>query len=133
LGAAWEWTPYDIEGSLEENLDDEVRRRAQAAAQSGRLVRISEEPPLYVFMGEHGDHLVVGGVYCTCEAFYYSTLRGRPGCYHVYAARLGGGHARSLNLDLDTLITVVSEILNAGFSPTLRRVLYTPPSSEQPG
>jgi predicted nucleic acid-binding Zn finger protein len=133
LGAEWEWSPYDIDEFLEENLDEETKRRAVAAARSGRLVRISDSPPLYIFMGEHGDHIIVDGVYCTCEAFYFSSLRGRPHCYHVYAARLEGGSAKTVDLDVDEVIEVVEEVMNVGFSVTLRKILYTTGLGEESG
>lgn len=117
----------DIESLIPEAPPPDVGRRAEWGAASGRLVRIADDPPVYVFMGEHGDHIVVGGVYCSCEAFKYSLLRGRPGCYHVYAARLHGGLARRISAGRGEVESIIYEVVTAGFSPTLRRLIYVDP------
>lgn len=121
--ASVEWEPRDIEEAISAGLTRDMEKRALAAAHSGRLVRIHDEPPIYVYMGEHGDHVIVGGVFCSCEAFYFSHLRGKPGCYHVYAARMAGDSARSLRVGVDTVLDIIGEVLNVGLSSTLRRLL----------
>ncbi len=114
----------DIEYFLSsEPLDPETTRRARALVALRRLVMIWDDPPIYVSMGEHGDYVVVDGVFCSCEAFERSLRRG-GGCYHVWAARLYGGEAPRVELPLEQAWSVIYEVVAAGFSYTLRRILF---------
>ncbi|MEB3816963.1 MAG: SWIM zinc finger family protein, partial [Desulfurococcales archaeon] len=113
--------------------DSNISAKARAAAYSGRLVKIWSDPRIYVYMGDHGDHVIVDGVYCSCEAFIYSVLRGGNPCYHVLAARMPGARVREVKVDVNDAWNIVYEVLSTGFSPTLRRLLYSAEALEDPG
>jgi len=118
----------DIDVMLTFNTDKSERDRAEALLSSGRLILLWENPRIYVFMGEHGDHVIVDSNYCSCESFYFSLLRRSPGCYHIKALRLApekvAKPGRVIDVSVDEAWTIIYEALTTGFSPTLRRLLF---------
>jgi predicted nucleic acid-binding Zn finger protein len=117
----------DIDSILAFNASKIDRDRAEAVLSSGRLVLLWEDPRIYVFMGDHGDHVIVDSNYCSCEAFYFSILRGSPGCYHVRVLRVASGKTTMLKrvaASADVAWAIIYEALTTGFSPTLRRLLF---------
>ena len=118
----------DIESLLSYKASKAEKARARATLASGRLIVVWERPLILVFMGDHGDHVLVDSNYCSCESFYFSLLRGTPGCYHVRAVRLAPEELvrlKRINASLDDVWNIVYEVLSTGFSPTLRRLLFT--------
>ncbi|MEB2836143.1 MAG: SWIM zinc finger family protein [Desulfurococcales archaeon] len=125
IGGNSQDVPPDIDDILSsESPSSETVRRARALVALRRLVRIWSDPPIYVSMSEHGDHVVVNGVFCSCEAFERSLRRGGGGCYHVWAARLYGSEAPRVNLSPEQAWSVIYEVATTGFSLTLRRILF---------
>jgi predicted nucleic acid-binding Zn finger protein len=102
--------------------------KAEAAVNSLKYVLISEDPTLFVFLGEHGDYLIVDGIYCTCEAFQNNMLKGTPYCYHIIGSWIamskGKYHDLSKDLSLVDVNNIINEILEYGFSSTIRRILF---------
>jgi len=94
-----------------------------------RLVLIRRGPRTYVFLGDHGDHVVVAGVYCSCQSFTVNMMRGSPRCYHIYTVRLAEETGRYA--DIADRITeedfedILFEILDSGRSASLRRTLFS--------
>ncbi len=108
----------------------EVPRRladkARFVAFSMRLVRISVNPPVYVYLGENGDHVLVDSSYCSCDGFLRRIGGGLvEGCSHVYAVRLAeeAGRVRRAILSPEEASLVVWEVLTGGLTRTLRRKL----------
>ncbi len=108
--------------------DGNLLRKARAAVDSYRYVLLSEKPVIFAFLGEHGDHLIVGGIYCTCQSFQSSMLKGKPYCYHIIGSWLALSeekyHDISKKISKKILLKIIDEILEEEFSPTLRRVLF---------
>lgn len=106
----------------------ELEAHARAAAQSRRFVALSRDPPILVYLGEHGDYVVVDGVYCSCEGFQRrTTRRGLGGCSHVFGARIA--LERGLVRDPPRRLSpreaagIVWEALTGGRALRLRRLL----------
>ncbi len=103
------------------NLEPRVRY----VAYSGRFVLLSLRPLIAVYMGEESDHVIVDGVYCSCEGFQRRLSRGEIGCSHVYAlpVALGNGRYTLLSLGPGRIARIVWEILTGTRSVVLRLAL----------
>ena len=113
---------------VEEGLPEGLEARVRAAGLSRRFVLLSRDPPVMVYLGEHGDYVVVPGCYCSCEGYVRRTRRDRPGwCTHVYASRLALETGRYR--DVSGLVPpgeagmYVWEALTGGLALGLRRLL----------
>ena len=117
-----------IDYILEASDNKELVGKALAAVNSLRYVLVSENPPIFIFMGEHGDYLVIDGIYCTCMSFQTSMMKGRPLCYHIIgswiAMSLSKYHDLSRRIDHEKLNKIINEVLELGLSPTLRKELF---------
>ncbi|WP_148217174.1 hypothetical protein [Acidilobus saccharovorans] len=123
--------------SWESSITEEETSQRYVKIRSGRL-------ELWVYMGAHGDHLIVPAaprertsrsadvkpIYCSCEGFQRRLLsEDEFGCTHVIAfskALRRGGKPHSLEgLPIDDMLKIVNEVLTLGQSVTLRRILYS--------
>ncbi|MCE4600613.1 MAG: hypothetical protein F7C38_03505 [Desulfurococcales archaeon] len=100
----------------------------RALAYSNRFVRLWRDPPLMVYLGDHGDYLLVDGHYCSCPGFTMRTSRrGVAGCTHVYAVRIAlrEGRFRDLSGSLSPgdVAAIVWEVLTGGLAVMVRRML----------
>lgn len=82
---------------------------------------------IYVFKGIDRDYLVSPCRMCTCSDFiinFISKRREYP-CYHVigFAIAERQNKLNYIELDHNTLISIVSEIIFQGFSPKLRKII----------
>jgi len=123
-GESWlELNAWDLRSrSVPKRLAD----KARFVAFSMRLVKISVNPPVYVYLGENGDHVLVDSAYCSCDGFLRRISDGLvEGCSHVYAVRLAEetGRVRLAILSPEEVGLVVWEVLTGGLTRTLRRKL----------
>ncbi|MCC6010835.1 MAG: metal-binding protein [Desulfurococcaceae archaeon] len=83
---------------------------------------------LWIYAGRERDHILVPYVYCSCMDFIIRTIftRTRTHCKHQLGLLVAIKRKmyRTLSVTLEELYVIVNEILEKGFSPTLRRKLY---------
>jgi len=81
-----------------------------------------------VYLGGERDHVIVGGVFCSCEGFARRAPRGLGGCTHVFAYREAARSGRLARAELSPgeVVRVVWEVLTGGLTKTLRQKLYYP-------
>ncbi len=81
-----------------------------------------------VFRGRKRDYFLIPGVFCSCKDFELNViLRGsKVACYHLIGYELARrkGLVGELQLGSDEVTKIMEEVLIAGFSPTLRKLLY---------
>ena len=99
--------------------------KVRSLAYSGRIVRISRRPAIYVYLGSGRDHVIVGGIYCSCEGFTRRAQR-LEGCTHVFAVRLAASEGRIASVELPPRLAarIVWEVLTGGLTRTLRETIY---------
>ena len=102
-----------------------LEHRVRYVAYSGRFVVLSLRPLIAVYIGEESDHVVVEGVYCSCEGFQRRLARGEFGCSHIYALPLALRSRRYTLLSLapGEVARIVWEALTGVRSVTLRLAL----------
>ncbi len=92
---------------------------------------------LYAFCGKERSYMMIPRTFCGCKDFELNVvLRGlRGSCYHLVALELAAsrGRLRIVEVDCDTLGAVALELLLGEDSPTLRRVVRTPPPANSGG
>ena len=100
-------------------------------AQSLRLVLLQRSPAeLWLAMGREGDYLVVPGTFCSCPHYRYRVAWGLSSepCYHMVAVeiarRTGRYHDLTETLTEDDVETIIHEVVAAGRSAHLRRLLH---------
>lgn len=82
---------------------------------------------IHVFRGVDRDYLVSPCNICTCSDFIINFIgrkREYP-CYHVvgFAIAEKQGKLSYVELDHNTLVTIVSEVVFLGISPRLRKII----------
>ncbi len=115
-------------------LESYAHPKLASALAERRLVRLSADPELWVFMGRSRDYLIIPRTYCSCRDFLVNVVgRGRPRpCYHLVAqakANETGIYRDLVGLDWRSVWVIVLEILDRGVSRALRRALG---AAEQP-
>ena len=106
-------------------IDDAgILEKAKVIRSSGRFVKISGRPEIYVYLGDNGDHIIVDTVYCSCTGFQARLAQGRPVCSHVMAVRLGLPRYRSLLLEPHDVAGIVWEVLTGGLTGRLRKIMH---------
>ncbi len=103
-------------------------KKAVAAAMEYRVIKILENPEIYVFRGAREDYLIIPPYYCSCMDFQVNVIarRIRKSCYHILAyciSRFYGRVKEFILKDVDTTTTVINEILLHGRSSTLRQLI----------
>ncbi len=113
---------------LRKLLEEAVRRppgEALAAAREGRVYLLDEDLDIWLVRGNHGDYVVVRGLYCSCPWFTGRLVRGHGGkpCYHLVAVELvaRGLEGRAKRLEGVDEKSVLLEALLDGVSRSLRR------------
>ncbi len=125
-----------IEKDLSRGPPTELESRVNYAVNSGRFVVIWKDPLIAVYLGEHGDYVIVDGVYCSCEGFMRRiSSRGVGGCSHVFAARRvfheGEGRFREVDISVGEAVDIVWEVLTGGLTKKLREKLYIQDKTRQ--
>ncbi|MEB3779533.1 MAG: hypothetical protein GSR85_04800 [Desulfurococcales archaeon] len=119
---------YDIDAS---KIHSTVKmdKTATVKARSSRIIRISADPDIVVFLGRERDHVLIDSHYCSCTAFTISTGSGElKGCSHIGALEVAV--REGLILDISSSISkgemdrVIWEVLTGEFTMTLRRILH---------
>lgn len=80
---------------------------------------------LWVYRGKESDYLIIPGVFCSCKDFILRTIINKTSryCKHqlgVYVA-MSKNKYLSIDANLEEVFAILKEILDRGFSPTLRR------------
>jgi len=83
---------------------------------------------LWIYMGRERDYVLVPYTYCSCMDFLIRTvfLKIRAHCKHQLGLLVAMKKKlfKTLDVVIDDLYVIINEILEKGFSPTLRRKLY---------
>ncbi len=120
-------TPSGL-GRVRRLLEEGLRNpppEALAAVSEGRVYLLDERLDLWLVRGEHGDYIVVRGLYCSCPWFTTRVLSGNAEklCYHLIAVELAArGIGRYKRAPGGIIKDVVLEALLDGFTRTLRLV-----------
>ncbi len=89
---------------------------------------------LWVYIGVERDHIVVPETYCSCKHFIIRVMSEKetPVCIHLLAQRLALEKKmyRVVEVDIDSYVSIVREIIEYGRSRILRKKLYS--RSERP-
>jgi len=121
---------------LSEGLSTKSREKAEKAAREGRIVLISEDPEIAVFLGKDEDYISIPPIYCSCKDFSLNVIirRRRASCYHLLSAcisRERGTMRKYIVRDPLELATVLREVLIGGRAETVRKSIYTRESSKE--
>jgi predicted nucleic acid-binding Zn finger protein len=83
---------------------------------------------LWVYTGRERDYLLIPYTYCSCMDFLIRTvsMKTRTHCKHQVGLLIAMKKRlfKTINVTLEELYVIVTEILESGFSATLRRKLY---------
>jgi predicted nucleic acid-binding Zn finger protein len=83
---------------------------------------------MWVYMGRERDYILIPYVYCSCMDYLVRTvfLKTRSYCKHQLGllVAIKKGLFKTITVTLEELYTIIDEILEKGFSITLRRKLY---------
>ncbi|MCC6034333.1 MAG: hypothetical protein LM567_02395 [Desulfurococcaceae archaeon] len=83
---------------------------------------------MWVYMGRERDYILIPYIYCSCMDYLVRTvfLKTRSYCKHQLGllVAIKKGLFKTITVTLEELYTIIDEILEKGFSITLRRKLY---------
>ncbi|MDP8003682.1 MAG: hypothetical protein ACP5I6_02215 [Caldisphaera sp.] len=124
---------YEInEDTFNKSYPSKWEEKIREEVYSDKFVLINEKPEIWVYMGSHGDHLLLGtqksAIYCSCKGFRISLERkDNQGCSHIYALNLLKPAKKFRNiskkLSQDDLIKIIEEIMEIDYSYLLRTKL----------
>lgn len=85
--------------------------------------------PIYFYVGEKRDHVMIPYVFCSCKNFTIRVMskKKKPSCKHLIMLRLALDKSMYREIyieDLTLLKKIINEIIRIGLSPTLRKLLY---------
>ncbi len=108
-------------------IPSESVSKALAAANEGRIIRISVNPEIVIFVGEKQDYVIVPQNYCSCKDYLLNVVirRRRRSCYHIlaYCIALRIGRVREIvTQEYGVKTLIVRETITLGKSPTLRKL-----------
>ncbi len=87
------------------------------------------EHSLWIYMGRSSDYLIVPDFFCSCKDFIIRTAISKvaPYCKHLIGVRLAIKERKYLEFstDMGSAAQIVQEVLDKGFSPTLRKLIYS--------
>jgi len=90
----------------------------------------------FIFKGKERDYLIIPKLFCTCKDFEFNVVlrKLKPTCYHLIATELAlrKNHIKNVEVDSRVFDEVLYEVIYDGFSKTLRKVLVTGRSSNDP-
>ncbi len=88
-----------------------------------------DEPPVWFYIGERSDHVVVPSLFCTCKHFIIRTMceRVERYCNHILAQRIAWAKKwyREINVTRYELYIIIEEIIEHGRSRMLRKKIYS--------
>jgi len=83
---------------------------------------------MWVYMGRERDYVLIPYIYCSCMDYLVRTvfLKTRSYCKHQLGllVAIRRGLFKTTAVTLEDLYTIVDEVIERGFSVTLRRKLY---------
>ena len=116
-----------------DQLDENDRAKLGEALAGRRFVRILDEPPIFVYLGQDEDYVLIKDTFCSCNGFFIQVLgEGRKShCSHLAALHNIGNNYIDLSgrLGREEVFTVLLEVLYNNRSKTIRRTVY---GSEEP-
>ncbi len=123
-------TPDDISKEIDRAIVEGYKHPKLTEAIAGiRFVELIIEGTtlLWIFMGKSEDHIIIPRTYCSCKDFIIHVLsqKRKLFCYHLVAQVIAEkeGKYRRVNVDIDTCSRIINEVLEKGFSTTLRRIV----------
>jgi len=125
-------TIYEINESSFMEVPSRWARKVNEIGLSNRFILISKYPELWVYIGEHGDHLILSSngspLYCSCKGFRMQIeKRTYKGCSHIYALKIAIKFSRyrdlSNKISLSDLNKIIEEIMEVDYSSHLREIL----------
>lgn len=120
---------YEINEKTFKKYPSSWKEKIKEESYSDKFILISKKPELWVYLGEHGDHLLVtktgAAIYCSCKGFRMNLERKDAlGCTHVYSLKISASLGRyrdiSYRINKDDLHRIIEEILEVDYSYTLR-------------
>jgi predicted nucleic acid-binding Zn finger protein len=109
-------------------LDENDRAKLGEALAGKRFVRIQREPPIFVYLGQDEDYVLLKDTFCSCNGFFIQVLgEGRKNhCSHLAALHNIGDNYIDLSdqFELDEVFTVLLEVFYNNRSRTIRRMVY---------
>ena len=109
-----------------EFLESFKHEKIGAAVAEKRYHRILSRPEVWVYMGRERDYVLVPRLLCSCPDFMINVVarrRSKP-CYHLVGLEKAviQGSYMALDLSFEDALRIIYEVLDSGFSPTLRRL-----------
>lgn len=87
-----------------------------------------EQPPVWFYIGEKHDHIIVPHTYCSCRDFLIRVMSKKQSlaCRHLLMQRIAElkGKYRVVEMNREEYLRIVYEIVRINISPTLRKLLY---------
>ena len=110
---------WDVEDSFEKELAGHTKKYVT------RFLRLYDK--IYVLVGSERDYLLVEGLYCSCPLFQRNVINGKAYCHHLAGLKtaIEKGLVVDANVDVAVARRVVAEILAAGFSVEVRKLLHS--------
>ncbi len=103
--------------------------KVREALREGRVIILSSGGrKAHIFKSRSRDYLVIPGRVCTCRDFEINVVfkKLRPACYHLVTTHIAlkEGLAKTLNVPSDVYDDIITEVIYAGKSSTLRKILH---------
>lgn len=123
---------YEINENSFIEIPSSWSKRVNEIGLSNRFILISKYPELWVYMGKHGDHLILSSkgspLYCSCKGFRMQIeKRTYKGCSHTYALKIAikSNRFRDLSgkITISDLNKIIEEIMEMDYSSYLREIL----------
>ncbi len=123
---------YKIDEKTYQEFPDKWEKRIKEEGLSNKFILINKEPELWVFLGEHGDHLLLSkndsAIYCSCKGFRMEIeKKTNKGCTHIYALKIAKKFNKfrdiSEKINNQELNKIIEEIMELDYSSYLRTIL----------
>lgn len=121
-----------IDEQTYQETPEKWEKKVKEEGLSNKFILISKEPELWVFLGEHGDHLILSkndtAIYCSCKGFRMEIeKKSNKGCTHVYALKIAKKFNKfrdvSANISIEELNKIIEQIMELDYSSYLRTIL----------
>lgn len=111
-----------------EGLSEKSILKAQKSAREKRIILISRDPKIAIFMSSGEDHIIVPYVFCSCKDFSLNVIikKKRKYCYHMLSyciAEVMSSIREQIVGDSLELTSIITEIAVNKRSERLRKML----------
>lgn len=136
MGKLSEGRSEDRCAELSEGLGNKSKDKAERAAREGKIVLISEDPEIAIFLGSDGDYVIIPYTYCSCKDFSLNvvTRKKRKACYHLFSFCLSKARGTFLKLPVSDpveLTSLIRETLMNTRAEGLRKLINISESSRK--